>query len=131
VRLATRHLEVAEQFLTSARRELCQRSTAFAVAPFVDTLFSAAELGARAHLLGIPDRNFTRKGTHKSIQIRFNRWANIGNARPTHRDVLNALSALRDRARYLRSPLTLDRRAARKMLRTVEDLIADARRWIG
>jgi len=70
-----------------------QRGSSFAAAPFVDTLFSAAELAARAHLLGIPDREFTRKGTHKSIQIRFNKWANIGNAKPPHRDVLNTLAA--------------------------------------
>ena len=127
-RLAARHLEVAEQFLTTAKRELYRRRTPLAVAPFVDNLFSAAELAARAQLLGTPDPKFTRKGSHRAIQTRFNRWASLGNTQPEHRDVLNKLSGLRDRARYRLVPVTIQKTDARIMFKRVHQLLAETRR---
>ena len=55
--LAKKHIEKAGQFCEVAEAALEKRL----LSPFVDNLFSAAELAARAILLAIPDEQFRRR----------------------------------------------------------------------
>src|SRR5437867_7604353 len=106
--MSERHLRDARQFLDSAR--YCQQRSAWS--PFVDNLFSAAELAARAILLLLPDPKFRRKGTHKAIHSRFNSFAKLGNVLPAGRDVFNKLHGLRPAARYQAKTLAFESKEA-------------------
>ena len=60
--LAAKHFSLAREFLDSAGESLDK----LRLSPFVDNLFSACELSAKAKLLGFPDpafRGVFRKGT--------------------------------------------------------------------
>jgi uncharacterized protein (UPF0332 family) len=117
--LSERHLNDAREFLEAARHS--QERSAWSA--FVDNLFSAAELAARALLLVLPDREFRRKATHKAIHARFNRFANLGSVAPEGRAVFNKLYGLRPSARYGANAISFDRAEAETLLRDVENLI--------
>lgn len=72
--LSAKHIEVAKQFWESAEFSFKQRNWA----PFIDTLFSAAELAAKSILLSMPDPKFRKKTRHRVIQRRYNRFADLG-----------------------------------------------------
>ena len=79
----------------------------------------------------MPDPKFRKKGTHKGIQIRYNRFADMGNVETTHRETLNKLSGLRDRARYLKGDALISEVEADSLLDTVKDMMEYARSYIG
>jgi len=94
---ATQFLEKAEQFLRAARN--ARANGDFAVV--IDTLFSAAELTAKALLITNPFGSpLLEKATHRGVQSRFGLWAKWGNVGTDHRDTFNALARMRDSARY-------------------------------
>ena len=124
--LSAKHIEAAKQFWKSAEFSFKQRNWA----PFIDNLFSASELLAKSVLLSMPDPKFRKKTTHKAIQMKFNRFADLGNVQPVYRETFNKLSGLRDRARYLKKDVTISEREASNLLDTVEKMIRDASRRI-
>jgi len=124
---SAKHLETAKQFCETAEFSFNQKNWA----PFVDNLFSAVELIAKSILLSMPDPKFRKKGTHKGIQIRYNRFADMGNVEVTHRDTLNKLSGLRDRARYLKGDTSISEDEARSLLDTVKNMMEYASSRIG
>jgi len=117
--LAKKHIETAVQFLEVAETAHARRHWS----PFVDNLFSAAELAARAILLAVPEKHFREKPTHKGIHSRFNRFANVGNAKREHRAAFNKLSSLRGRARYLKGELLLNEADATTLLLSIKEMI--------
>lgn len=123
---SAKHLETAKQFCETAEFSFNQKNWA----PFIDNLFSAAELVARCILLSMPDPKFRKKATHRAIQMRYNRFANLGNVEPVHRKTFNKLSGLRDRARYLKEDITISETEARNLLDTVKKMVEDASRWL-
>lgn len=124
--LSAKHIEVAKQFWESAEFSFKQRNWA----PFIDTLFSAAELAAKSILLSMPDPKFRKKTRHRVIQRRYNRFADLGNVEPVYRKTFNKLSGLRDVARYLKKDTTISEREARNLLDNVRKMIKDASRRI-
>jgi len=118
---SARHIEMAREFCDAARSSLeggRRRS-------FLDALFSAAELAAKARLLGwFPDPRFKKKSSHRAIITRFHRYAYVGNAPQSHLKTLSRLQDLRRRARYSAEKLRLSDREARDLLSVVEDMIA-------
>ena len=96
--LSKNHLERAEGFLKSAEQNLVIENWA----PFVDNLYSACELIATSILLAMPDPKFRKKASHKSIHLRFNSFADLGNVKDESRVALNKLSGMRPSARYLK-----------------------------
>lgn len=123
---SAKHIETARQFWASAESSLKQKNWA----PFIDSLFSAAELAVKSVLLSFPDPKFRKKATHKLIQMRYNRFADLGNVQPRYRETFNKLSGLRDCARYLKGPIPISKEEARNLLSTVKEMIDDASRRV-
>jgi HEPN domain-containing protein len=115
-RRAKHHLEVAKQFLEMTRLSYQRRLWN----PFLDNLFSAAELIAKAQLLIIP---YGKIKTHRRIQSLYTLHARLGNVSSHHKDALCKLAGERTRARYLKSPFSLDEEQATSYLRTVEEML--------
>jgi uncharacterized protein (UPF0332 family) len=109
-----RHLGAAAEFLAAAD-DACKREHHHS---FVDTLFSATELTAKAELLMLPDPALLGAKSHKFLGQRFNqRWRNHS-AVQAEVALLNRLSQLRYPARYLRSDLNMTSADAVQMLQT-------------
>jgi len=121
-----KNIEAAEQFYESAKFSLEKNN----MRAFVDNLFSAVELTAKAELLSFPDPKFRKRTKHKSIHTRYNQYAKIGNAESCYRDALNELSKLRYPARYLNGELSISSDEAHKLLDAVKSMIDDAKSYI-
>ncbi len=120
--LAQKHIKTAKQFYETAEFSYQKENWA----PLIDNLFSAAELAAKSMLLLMPGTGFTKKSRHRSIQFRFNKFADLGNVPEEFRVTLNKLSELRNKARYLKGALNMDRIHLESFLRIVEKMIQDA-----
>lgn len=95
---------------------------------FVDNLFSSAELFVTSQLLVL---SLIKKMRHKSIQMEYNSFINMGNQKVEHKKVFNKLSGLRTAGRYFNQSFTLTSDDAKEMLRTVEDLAEYTKKVIG
>jgi len=123
--LATKHIEMATQFYQLAN--LARQRGWFR--PFVDTLFSAAELAAKARLLSVyPD--FRRKASHKGIKIKYNLWGKLQNVPPEHTTTLNRLTTFRTEARYFEGDLSISDDDAQELVDYVADMIEDTQSWL-
>lgn len=122
--LALKHVERAKEFYQIADYSLKRGN----LAPFVDNIFNAAELSAKAMLLVMYDYqpSLRVKATHTAIQMRYNRFANLGNVMPEYKKTFNKLSGLRDAARYLKSPLNITEKKSHEMLDIIKKMIEDA-----
>jgi uncharacterized protein (UPF0332 family) len=124
--LSKKHIQTAQQFLEAAEFSLQAKNWA----PLVDNLFSASELVAKATLLSIPDPEFRKKASHKSIHIKYNRFADLGNVKVDYKTTFNKLSGLRDRARYLKGDFSISEEEARGFLDTIKNMLEDSKRII-
>jgi uncharacterized protein (UPF0332 family) len=116
--LSGKHTQAAKEFLSAAefsKEKQHWRS-------FVDNLFSAAELSAKAVLLTSPDKDFAKKASHGVIHSRYNGFARLGNADPKHRVAFNKLSELRSSARYVKRDFSLTEAEAEEFLRAVAEM---------
>jgi HEPN domain-containing protein len=91
--------------------------------PFIDNLFSSAELLATSQLmvLSLP-KTKSNKPRHNSILSEYNLFINTGNAKQQHKEVFNKLSGLRNSGRYLNQDFKLRQYEAEEMLKTVADI---------
>jgi hypothetical protein len=90
-------------------------------------LFSAAELSAKAILLSVPLPDIRGRVTHNLVRDRFAAWAALGNAEPSHADILTRLANMRKSARYLLGDeLILSREDAEAVFKTVADMYLGA-----
>jgi uncharacterized protein (UPF0332 family) len=119
--LAKKHIDTAKQFYESAEFSYKQKNSASCL----DNLFSAAELASKAVLLLMPDPKFRKKTTHATIQLKYNRFADLGNVKPEFREALNKLSGLRARARY-NGDVPISEEEIQGLLENVNKMIADA-----
>lgn len=117
--LSREHIQAAKQFYESAEYSATKGNWR----PFVDSLFNAAELCAKAELLFTPDKRFRKNADHKTVKKRYNLWADLGNVKAEFRDTFNKLYALRDRARYLKGKLSISTEEAKQLLKTVNSMI--------
>jgi uncharacterized protein (UPF0332 family) len=117
--LARKHFETAKQFCISAQNAYDKNL----FAPFVDNLFSCIELLAKSELLLISNKQFVQKTTHDGIQIKYNEFVNIGNAKKDFKNSLNKLRNLRDSARYLKSDLKLFPSDAQRYLSISKEML--------
>lgn len=117
--LSKKHLITAQQFLDAATFSFNQKNWS----AFVDNLFSASELLAKATLLVFPDPQLVKKATHRSIQMKYNRFADLGNAKIEYKKTFNKLSGLRDKARYLKNTLSLSESEAIHLLHSVNEMV--------
>lgn len=124
--LAKRHLEVGNEFQRAAEAALQLKH----FHAFVDTLFSAAELYAKANLLLLAGFGFRDKATHDGIKAHYNMQSHLGNVDASHSGILNRLSRLRNPARYLKGSLMLSDEDAASMLLLVTEMDQQARRFL-
>lgn len=117
--LARKHLSVAKQFYQSGKTMYQQKLWS----PFIDNLFSAAELLAKSELLLMPDEKFAKRASHGTIKAKYNQFVNIGNADPEYAKALNNLGALRSRARYVTGDLQISDDEAVDILNVVQEMI--------
>jgi uncharacterized protein (UPF0332 family) len=125
--LASKHITAAKEFYEVAAYSFEQKK----LSPFVDNLYSAAELLAKATLLLMPDIELRKKASHASINAGYNKFANLGNVKPEYRDALNKLHGRRSSARYLQGDsISLTDGEARSYLDTVKAMIEDVEQSI-
>ena len=117
--MSRQHLNTAIQFLMAAEYASEQEHWS----AFIDNLFSAAELTARATLLMMPDKRFREKASHKAIQIRYNNFADLGNVAPEHIAAFNKLYGMRDKVRYLKQPFTVSSDEVSTLISAVKEMI--------
>jgi len=121
-RLVQKHIKAAKEFYEAAEFSYQKENWA----PSIDNLFSAAELAAKSTLLLMPGTGFTKKSRHKSIQFRYNAFANLRNVPAEFKETLNNLSRLRNLARYLRGDFSINRRTIEDYMKIVRKMIDDA-----
>jgi hypothetical protein len=124
--LSFQHIRSAEDFFATAVDARSQGR----IAPFLDNLFSAAELAARSILLSAPDPDFAKKGSHGSIHSRINQEGKLGNLDAGLVQAFNSLQAKRTDARYRAESFALDESTAAELQKSVRDLIDLAKRRI-
>jgi len=73
----------------------------------------------KAELLLMPDPKIN---SHKAIQMKYSHFVNLGNAKIDYKSALNKLSALRDAARYLKSPLEISSEEIQKYINIAEEM---------
>jgi hypothetical protein len=120
---AHEHLQAAKDFLEMAQ---AARQTG-KLRPFVDNLFSAAELIAKAELMLTPTGSPKELKNHERIKGRYMSWARLENAPKSSSRALAELGELRYRARYLRKPLRLGPERADALVAAVREALE----WTG
>jgi len=97
---------------------------------FVDNLFSAVELLAKALLLiKATDLEVMRASSHRFSAARLNLVRKEGRVPDAFVDLFNRLSNKRSQARYEPAPFTLDRSDADSMLATAKEALRTATGW--
>jgi len=91
------HIGAAKEFFESAKDNLEKNR----LRPFFENSFACAELSAKAVLLQLPDKEILQGKNHATRINRFKNWANLGNVKQEHSDILERLNQLRASARYL------------------------------
>lgn len=99
---ASMYLDGAEQFLEAARLAAAEKLTR----PANDSLFSACELIAKAHLLVVSHRAALAK-SHGPVGSAINQQARLGNIDNTFVAIYNAQSNVRPSARYIEGDVSL------------------------
>jgi hypothetical protein len=112
---------VANEFLAAARFSLSEnRGHAF-----IDNLFSAVELMAKAWLIDMPDDKLLNAKTHGTIKARFNKHSQWGRTDRAFVELYNRLAGMREPARYVAEAWTFDATAAAAMMATAEQMQRD------
>lgn len=111
--------QTAREFLESAKD--ARASLRWRV--FVDNLFSACELAAKASLLWFADEQFRDRTNHKAVSARFNLYARSGNVPDAIREVFNILRKSRSSARYGTEKCDVDPTEADRWILVVEGFI--------
>lgn len=119
--LAKKHVDVAHEFFAAAEFAFSQGLWR----PFIDNLFSAVELAAKAQLLLMPDPRIPKAKTHGFLQGQFNRYANQGNIEPSQKDAFNVLSRSRPKARYVSEDFSMTAEGAQDLLDQIRQFLAE------
>jgi hypothetical protein len=115
-------IDRAAQFLETAR-DAGRRGL---LAPAVENLWAAAELGATAHLLLLYGEHAQTRD-HARRERLFENMTETGNAPAEHAETLARLRELRGSARYADEPLAVSHEELHGMVTVVEALITQAR----
>ena len=116
------YVEVAKQFLEVADHARTKQLWS----AFVDNLFSAAELLAKATLLGVMDPGLRDCRKHGATHTRYNKWNHLGNVEPDCVHAFNRLSELRPAARYPGNRWSISEDEADRYLEAVRKMLGEA-----
>jgi hypothetical protein len=124
--LSATHIAKGDQFLRTAESAYKNQDAS----AFIDNLFSAAELYARAILLtASASPQFREKSNHKSIHSKLNRFASLGNLDKNQVSTFNKLSHWRNQARYLSANPSINDNQANELIMEVKRMADSARMW--
>jgi uncharacterized protein (UPF0332 family) len=112
------HLTAAREFISSAAANLA----ASRLRPFVNDLFGAVELMAKARLMVHPDERILRSKKHSFTMSNYNLFVNQGNADKRFADLLNRLADLRNPARFPDGAFSLPLADASEMLNLAREM---------
>lgn len=121
----TEHLAVAEEFLSTAKDALSNSR----LRAFVDNLYSATELLAKAELI-MHDKMVFESKKHGAVHSRYNQYANLGNVEKDYANLLNRLAKIRPSAKYLRTDFTIATTEGEEMVQTIESMLHRLRKKI-
>lgn len=123
--LSNRHISNASQFIDAAEYSLMKNN----ISVFIDNLYSAAELLAKAFLLCFnPNVNLRSKGNHKAILTHYNLFAHLKNVKNEYADALNQLSKLRYPARYIEGEYSISKEKSIHLLNTIKEMFEETRK---
>ena len=112
--------QAAAEFLAAAKASL--QSGHFR--PFVDNLYSAAELSAKAQLVLIPNPKMLSATSHGFVVSQFNIvGGKMGNAPGHHVNLINRLSDMRSKAKYSPESFKLAPDVAEQMMLIGEEMV--------
>jgi len=111
------HSKAAKEFLVSAKLSLNRNN----MRAFVDNLFSATELIAKAVLLMHDEVVFKTK-KHSTVHERYNTFGKLGNINSQYTKLLNKLASLRPIARYVQKDFSLNKEEAKEMLKIANEM---------
>ncbi|MBX3197914.1 MAG: hypothetical protein KF894_07190 [Labilithrix sp.] len=97
------------------------------VRAFMENLFAAAELTAKARLMFLPDEKILKAKSHGFVATRTNQDGKLGNVDQSFVELLNRLIRDRGAARYLHAPIEVtsdDMKVMADMLRANLDIVA-------
>jgi hypothetical protein len=98
--------------------------------PFIDNLFSAAELLATSQLLCISGSKYAKTQSHASTNMKYNSYIEIGNAKREFANTLNNLWPLSDTAWYCNSQLKFAWQEGEQYLQAIEEMIEHTCKFI-
>jgi HEPN domain-containing protein len=116
---AEEHLEAANDFLETAI-DAGQKGR---WRPFLENLFVAAELTAKAELMITPTSSPKELKDHSKIKGKYMSWARLDNAPKSSSRALAELIKLRAPARYLKGPLSFDPERAAALVAAVREAL--------
>lgn len=117
-----KYTDAAKEFLAAARYSFKHGNKR----AFVDNLFSASELAAKASLLTYSGPVFRKRISRSMIHNRYNRYAKLGDAPEDAPKVFNKLSSWRHKARYLEGEFSISESEAKRWLQAVNSMIETA-----
>jgi HEPN domain-containing protein len=123
--LARKCVSTAREFCEMARDSFEKKYWG----PFIDSLFGASELAAKALLLSWGESEIAGQKSHTLIHSRLNMHRRIGNAAEQHVKTYNILSKVRYPARYLDAELNVNAQDAAEYLEHIEQMIKAAESW--
>jgi uncharacterized protein (UPF0332 family) len=118
--LCLEHYNAAKEFLESAKISMNRNN----FRAFIDNLFSATELIAKAKLL-MHDKTVFNSKKHGTVHARYNQYGNYGNIESKYTKLLNQLSSLRPKARYVQSNFSISKEDAKKMFKIALEMHED------
>ena len=112
------HLDVSRQFLDAAKGA-AERGHPNAA---IENLFAAVELMAKSYLLMSPDTRLLEKTRHRFVDKEFNRYGKHGNVPRDFVRLFNALTKLRNTARFPSAPLDIRVSQIDAWLKTADEM---------
>jgi len=119
-------VSLARQFITSAEFALQNDQ----IGPFIDNLYSAAELSIKSIFLTWPHIEPGKKTTHQVIKKMYEEFGELGNVDKVFLDIFDELSSLRPRIRYFEPNYKLPKEDCERLINTVELIIQDSEKRI-
>ena len=116
-----KQLTSADQFLKTARFCVDSKLTI----PAIDNLYDAVQIMAKCFLLIFPDRKVLEAKSHGFIEANFNFQGKLGLVPPISVELMNSLSRLRPKTRYVLDPPSIEPTQLLQLLENAETMRAD------
>lgn len=123
--VARRYLRVGRQFLDAAKQAAANQLWP----PFLESLFAAHELAAKAYVLCYGKHHYDGAVKHTTIKQDLNWQRKVGNVEPEHAELYNQLYTQRGPARYAEQEIAMTSDEANRQIDITESLFVLAERY--